>query len=129
MKESSFTLKELNVGLRPFGDIGRNTPYFLGLKNLKCGAHGLEELPEVVVPFEDDEWPFPQVMVLSQMVLVATSMAVFEVTDLETMATLHLFDQASQEPWEVADFGEFIVMTNGEEVWQRIEGSWERVED
>lgn len=119
MQEYSFTFKEgLVRGLREKAHNDRNRQALVTAQNLRATEYGLRELDSVTDPFDSGDWPFPQWIFCRRYTLLATAAGVYTV-NMTTYALTLAFTQASTSQWHVADYGTYILMTNGTNVWER----------
>jgi len=71
----------------------------------------------------DVEFPFPQVFVLTYVILVCTKDRIYEYKN--NTLELKLSNITPASTWTVADYGKFIVLTNGAELITKDAGSAE----
>lgn len=101
-------------GLRPSKNVAKNADYLEQLKNLKIGNNGLELKPEIVQPTSETiSWPFPQLIKLHKDFLVLNN------GEIEIVDKLGTFSFSNGLTWHWADFYDFVVLTNGNEVVYR----------
>jgi len=96
------------------------------LKNLRSSEFGLKPIEYMVYPFDDIfAWPFPQLFLLREFRLMATETAVYE-CDEDWNPTLVISGLETGDIWQVADFGKFLLLTNGSQLVQRngATGAW-----
>jgi len=89
------------------------------LKNLRSSEFGLKPVEQMTYPFDAVfAWPFPQMFVLRELRLMATETAIYE-CDEDWLPTLMISGLAMGDIWQIADFGKFLLMTNGSQFVQR----------
>lgn len=126
MREFQLVFDELGKGLRPSDRQVRNSNYMTELFNLRVSGTGLEPYIPVTDMFSgvalNYTWPFPQLVtmekyrILIDRDVIAGTDKVYEVASdlsltLIVSADYPTFGQGDR--WEVADFGEYVVLTNG----------------
>ena len=120
MREYSLTYDEgLSRGLRTSSHSGRNLKWLT-----KCvGAipefgviKALEELPNPIM-VSGEVWPYPQVFNLMLRTLVCASTEIFEYSGGSLTSVVS--GLAEGATWSVADFGEYIVLMNGQVIIER----------
>ena len=113
MREYTVTFDTgLANGLRPNPRNARNNEYLIALRGAIPYDGVLSSLPELPEPISvlNSQWPFPQLFHLRRMTLVGTESAIYEYkNDLLTL----LCNTVPGNTWSCADFGEYIVLTNG----------------
>ena len=99
------------------------------LKNLRPHEFGLRPVETITYPFDDVvfAYPFPQLFLLRELRLMATETAVYT-CDSSWSPTLAIGSLAAGGIWHVADFGDYILMTNGSQLVQRYgsTGAWSK---
>ena len=92
------------------------------LKNLRPHEFGLRPIEAMTYPFADVfAFPYPQMFLLRELRVMATETAVYE-CDSSWSPTLKLSGLVLGDVWQVADFGDFLLMTNGSQMVQRSAG-------
>ena len=113
MREYTVTFDTgLANGLRPNTRNARNNEYLMVLAGAIPYDGVLSSLPELPEPIQvlNAQWPFPQLFHLRRMTLVGTESALYEYKD----GVLNLLcNTVPGNTWSCADFGEYIVLTNG----------------
>jgi len=113
MREYTVTYDEgFANGLRPNPRNPRNSQFLVML----AGAipydkvlSSLDELPEPIQVL-NAEWPFPQLFHLRRMTLVCTLDKIYE---FKSGQLTLLCNTVVGNTWSCADFGEYIILTNG----------------
>lgn len=120
MREYSLNYDEgLGRGLRPSAHTGRNLKWLaecVGALPEKGVLKAVEELP-IPVAIAGAVWPYPQLFHLKLRTLVCTALNIYEYSSGST--TLVYTAGAEGTTWSVADFGEYLVLTNGQVVVER----------
>jgi hypothetical protein len=109
--------EELSRGLRSSKRSPRNTKFLV-----ECvGAVGMDKVLQVIEDLETDRvftdteildtFPFPQIFVLTSMIIVCGKTEIFEY-DGSTL-TSKISALATGQLWSVVDFYEFVYMSNG----------------
>lgn len=115
MKEFESRAVKLGVGLRPDKVNALQEPYLVECHNAAPYGEGLEPYEPLIalpsVPAVFCEWPFPQVFFTQSHKLYCTQTQVYTI-DSSWNYTL-VADVVGQYPWELMDFGTFVVLTNG----------------
>lgn len=131
----------LKNGLTPEENLHIKVPYMLACNGFRCGKSGLEayKLLDDPIPVTVDmhyTWPFPQFIVgeLYNILVVRDTVAgadyVYSVSDdhatVTLIATIDVATYGTGGLMEVADFGEYIFMTNGVTMiyWDVALGIW-----
>jgi hypothetical protein len=113
MREYTVTYNTgLGNGLRPNPRNPRNTQFLTMLAGAIPYDGVLSSLPELPAPIGalNAQWPFPQLFHLRRMTLVCTIDSIYEYSnDSLTLLCVAVPDTT----WSCADFGEYIVLTNG----------------
>ena len=107
-----------NNGLRPNPRNARNSQFLTMLAGAIPYDNVLSSLDELPVPVSiaGCSWPFPQLFHLRRMTLVASLDAIYEWKD----SSLSLLCNAvAGSTWSCADFGEYIILTNGSSLIER----------
>lgn len=115
MREYTVIFKEgLARGLRPSPQNARNEEFLYAVKGAIPEDGVLQSLPVLYNAFtlpEQCVFPYPQIFVLRKLVLVCTQMNIYE---LRSFGPNLLFSNAPPgATWSVADFGEYVILTNG----------------
>jgi hypothetical protein len=111
--------EQLGKGLRAKRTSPRQSVSIEELIGVRVGRAGLENRPSMTQPFSVDfQWPFPQLFHLEREWLLAYDHNVYRIDPVDWSKSL-LFGATSDMTWHVADFFDFIVMTNGAEVYVR----------
>jgi hypothetical protein len=113
MREYTVTYKEgLAKGLRPNERNPRNSQFLAALRGAIPYDDVISTLRALPDPISvlNAQWPFPQLFHLRRMTLVCDRTAIYEykagVLDL-------LCNTVAGDTWSHADFGEYIVLSNG----------------
>ena len=94
--------------------------------NLRPRATGLLPIVDITNPFSETiSWPFPQVLVGRNLSLLADTSAIYT-CDSSWATTVAISGIPVGSCWDWADFGDHLVMTNGERLIQRNghTGAW-----
>ena len=96
------------------------------LKNLRPHEFGLRPVEYMINPFDAVfAWPFPQMFLLRELRLMALETAIYECDNLWN-PTLVISGLLTGGVWQVADFGDYLLMTNGSQVVSRsATGVWD----
>ena len=97
------------------------------LKNMRPHEFGLRPVEAMTNPFtEVFAWPFPQMFLLRELRLMATETAIYE-CDSDWVPAIKLSGLVAGGVWQVADFGDYLLMTNGSQVVSRngATGVWD----
>jgi hypothetical protein len=120
MREYSLTYDEgLGRGLRNSRHSARNLKWLVecvGAVPRDGVLQALEELP-TPISVTGEVWPYPQVFHLMLRTLVCASTAIYEYEG--GSLTLMLGGISEGATWSVADFGEYIVLSNGQVIVER----------
>lgn len=113
MREYTTTYRAgLENGLRPNERNPRNLQFLSMLRGAipyDKVVSSLRELPDPI-SILNAQWPFPQLFHLRRMTLVAVEATIYEYKN----GTLTLLcNTVPGDSWSCADFGEYIVLTNG----------------
>lgn len=119
MKEYTVTYNVgLANGLRLNPRNPRNVQYLALLQGAIPYDNVLSTLPELPTPISiaNCAWPFPQLFHLRRMTLVCAESAIYELkgTNLELLC-----NTVAGSTWSCADFGEYIILTNGQSLIER----------
>lgn len=105
--------EELSRGLRPSKRLGRNNSYLISC----IGAVGrdkvlqvMDELTRVDTSVITDSFPYPQIFILTNMILVCGSQDIYELVSGSLDLKLHLDNPGST--WSVVDFFDYVYMSN-----------------
>lgn len=119
MREYTVAYKAgLGNGLRPTERNARNSQFLIALRGAipyDNVVSSLRELPDPISVL-NATWPFPQLFHLRRMTLICDRTAIYEYKN--GVLTL-LCNTVSGDTWSYADFGEYIVLTNGESLITR----------
>jgi hypothetical protein len=123
--EASFD-KGLLQGLRSEAIEPVNDQRLTALKNLRPHEFGLRPVEAMVNPFAATfAWPFPQMFLLRELRIMALETAIYE-CDSSWSPTEVLSGLTIGGVWQVADFGDYLLMTNGSQVVARSgAGVWD----
>jgi hypothetical protein len=115
MREYAVVFREgLAKGLRPSPQNARNNEFLYSAKGCIPEDGVLQSLPILYNTFtlpEQCKFPFPQIFVLRRLVLVCSETNIYE---LRSFGTELLYPSApAGATWSVADFGEYVLLTNG----------------
>ena len=104
-------------GLRPVTTMGMNQPWFVKAKGVRMGMGGLEPETQLTDPFNATTWPWPQVIVLMQaMVLGYSTELVMVDSSWEEFVLIDNLEPATF--WQAADFGDIVYLTNGQRTFR-----------
>lgn len=115
MREYAVVFQEgLAKGLRPSPQNARNLEFLYAVKGAIPEDGVLQSLPVLYNTFglpEQCRFPFPQIFVLRKLVLVCSETNIYEARSfgLELLFT----GVSAGSTWSVADFGDYIILTNG----------------
>lgn len=101
------------------------------LKNLRPNEFGLEPVVAITYPFDTEfSWPFPQMFLCRELRIMATETAIYE-CDSSWDPTVKLSGLTAGGIWHMADFGDYLLMTNGSQMVQRYgsNGIWSSFTD
>lgn len=119
MREYTVTYKDgLAHGLRPNERNPRNSQFLTALRGAipyDNVVSALRELPDPISTL-NAQWPFPQLFHLRRMTLVCDRSAIYEYKD---GSLILLCNTVTGDTWSCADFGEYIVLTNGQSLITR----------
>jgi len=120
MREFEFTFEEgLRKGLRNEGVEPFKDHRLVELKNLRPSEFGLRPVETLTNPFSATfVWPFPQMMLLRELRLMCTETAIYT-CDSSWSPTVAIDSLVAGGMWHVADFGQFVLLTNGSQIVQR----------
>ena len=125
MREFNYTMKKaLVVGLRST-DKNKRGRQALVQSNGAVPAEGalssVEELSEIDISTISPvpSFPYPQIFELNQLTLVCTETQIYELASDGVTLTLKLGSLTEGHVWSVADFHNFIMLTNGKQVVYR----------
>ena len=113
-KRLEFTIKakELARGLRPSKRVPRNSQFLISC-NGSVGKDGtLSALDEIIIIDTSDitdVFPFPQLFVLTNMIIVCSSTKIYEWTG----SLVEKLEVAAGSSWSVVDFYNYVYMSNG----------------
>ena len=111
--------KGLLTGLRSDAVEPEKEQRLVTLKNLRPSEFGLKPIESITNPFvEVFAFPFPQMFLLRELRLMATETAIYE-CDSAWSPTIKLSGLIAGGIWQVADFGEYLLMCNGAQVVSR----------
>lgn len=115
MREYAVVYKDgLAKGLRPSINNGRNEEFLYAAKGCIPEDGVLQSLPVLYNGFglpEQCAFPFPQIFVLRKLVLICAQRNIYELRSLGP--ELLYQDAPAGSTWTVADFGEYIILSNG----------------
>ena len=126
MREFGSVFEEgLRTGLRSEEVEPANKQRLVTLKNLRPGEFGLRPVETITNPFTAVfAWPFPQMFMLRELRIMALETAIYE-CDSSWTPTEAISGLLTGDVWQVADFGDFVLMTNGSQLVQRAyDGTW-----
>jgi len=133
MREFEATFdKGLLQGLRSEAIEPVNEQRLVTLKNLRPHDFGLRPVEEMTYPFSATysfTHPFPQLFLLRELRLMALETGIYT-CDSSWTPTLAIGSLTAGGIWQVADFGDFILMANGQQLVQRnYAGVWSTFAD
>lgn len=120
MREYSLTYDEgLQRGLRSSRHSSRNLKWLVESVGAVPEYGVLRALEELPTPIEvvGEVWPYPQIFHLMLRTLVCTSTAIYEYEGGSLTSVLSGISGGAT--WSVADFGEYVVLVNGQVVVER----------
>jgi len=104
--------EDLSQGLRPSKRLPRDNKYLvvcrgaIGRDGVLCTLEELERLATSVIT---DAFPYPQIFVLTNMVIVCGETKIYELVNNMLVEKLTVSAGAT---WSLVDFGEFVYMSN-----------------
>ena len=119
--------KGLTQGLRSEDIEPVREPKLVTLKNLRPNEFGLQPVEALTYPFGAVfAFPFPQMFLLRELRVMATETAIYECNS-SWVPTLKLSGLVAGGMWQVADFGDYVLLTNGSQVVSRngATGIWD----
>ena len=119
--------KGLTQGLRSEDIEPVKEPKLVTLKNLRPNEFGLQPVEALTYPFGAVfAFPFPQMFLLRELRVMATETAIYECNS-SWVPTLKLSGLVAGGMWQVADFGDYVLLTNGSQVVSRngATGIWD----
>ncbi len=116
MKDFDFPLKDfISKGLAP-NDNPRNNPLLvksIGAITYNNVLQSIEQFTRIdTSSMSGVVFPFPQIFVLSQLILICTKDEIYEYAD--GILVLKLGSLSSINTWDVADFKTYLYLTNGQ---------------
>lgn len=113
-KDFDFTIesKELARGLRPSKRVPRNSQYLVtcnGLTGKDGTLSAINELTRIDTSDITDAFPYPQIFVLTNMIIVCSSTKIYEWTG----SLVEKLEVAAGSSWAVAAFFEYAYLSNG----------------
>ena len=113
-KSFDFTIesKELARGLRPSKRVSRNSQYLVtcnGLTGKDGTLSALDELTRIDTSDITDAFPYPQIFVLTNMIIVCSSTKIYEWTGSLT----EKLEVVAGSSWAVVSFFDYVYMSNG----------------
>ena len=125
MREFNYTMrKALTVGLRATNKNKRGQQALV----LSTGAYpedgalgSIDSVSSIDISSIDPapEFPFPQIFELDQIMIVCTATQIYEYNEINATLALRLSGLTSACQWVVADFGNYLVLVNGDMVVYR----------
>jgi hypothetical protein len=127
--EASFD-KGFSQGLRSEAIEPVDNQRLVTLKNLRPHEFGLRPIVEMTNPFSATfAYPYPQMFLLRELRLMALETAIYT-CDSSWSPTVAISSLTTGGLWQVADFGDFLLMTNGSQIVQRAyNGVWSKFTD
>lgn len=110
--EITVKTKELSRGLRPSKRVPRNSQYLVtcaGAVGKDGTLSALDELTRIDTSVITDAFPYPQIFVLTNMIIVCSSTKIYEWTG----ALVEKLTVAAGSTWAVVDFYDYVYMSNG----------------
>lgn len=125
MREFNYTMKKaLVVGLRSTDKNKRGRQALAqsdGMVPVEGALSANEELTIVdistIIP--TPSFPYPQIFELAQITIVCTATQIYELEIDGTTLTLQIGSLIEGHVWSLADFGHFVMLTNGKQVIYR----------
>jgi len=113
--------EHLHKGLRVSPEQGRRDNWLAECYNFMVSEGGLKSYEAISQPFSqfDPEWPFPQIFWNSKIHILAYEDHIFTFTDENPDPQLVLDLESPSGPWEILDFYDYLVLTNGSEMFYR----------
>jgi len=125
MREFNYTMKKaLVVGLRKTDKNKRGRQALVqstGMVPVEGALSAIEALSEIdlSVISPAPEFPYPQLFELNQLTLVCTATQIYELESDGVTLTLKIDSLNEGHVWSVADFHNFLMLTNGKQVVYR----------
>ena len=115
MQEYTIKYEGFNQGLRPFWQGRRQQPLLLECLNAQPFQQTLQSIQPIISPVPQQEviFPFPQLVVLKEIFLLDRD-RIHRLSG--NFQSLDFFIVPEGESWQWADFGSFVLFTNGETV-------------
>lgn len=129
MKEFELQYKDLGVGLRRESRTVRNRAGLVSCYNLVPRETSLEPYSPISCPFSATvTWPFPQIFTLSKYNLYVLNGSLYSFDEDFNLTLLLIGPGWDAEPWHVADFGTYVIMSNTKGVmyYDVTAGLWKR---
>ncbi len=113
----SFSNEQLTAGLRKISANPKNSPFMVQLE----GMIGRDGILQALTELDSDElttaiadgFPFPQIFVLSNRILVCGQTQVYELTPGAPPTLALKVTVAAGNTWRLVDFVDYIFMSNG----------------
>lgn len=130
LRNGKFTInlraKDLAKGLRPYEDIPKNEHYMTDLSGLVAQdgmLKSLDTMTRIDTSVITDSFPYPQLFVLANRILVCGETKIYEYNG---SLTLKITASSSGDIWKAVDFFDYIYLTNGSVVIIRDskDGTW-----
>lgn len=121
----SFTIdaNQLSKGLRPSKLMPRNTKFLTECKGA-VGKDGVLQAGDELVRFDTTSisaiFPYPQIFVFTEMVIVCTATDIYEVV---SGVLTHKLTVAEGRTWSAVDYAEFVYLSNNKVSVTRSPGS------
>ena len=104
----------LSRGLRPSKRLPRNNPFLtenIGLVGRDDVLQGLDEITRIATATITDLFPFPQIFVFTNVIIVCSQNTIYEWVSGALVSKLAGLTRGST--WSAIDFYDFIYLTNG----------------
>ena len=111
-------------GLRPSKRASRDTGYLIeckGAVGYRGALQGLDALTRLATTAITDPFPYPQIFVFTNLIIVCGQTAIYEW--VSGSLTLRLGSLTAGSPWTAVDLYDFIYMSNGKVAVTRDPGS------
>lgn len=122
MQEFTYSIrKALVVGLRPSEQNKRGEQALVQAAGVFPREGALVSVePKTTIDISSispaPTWPFPQIFALKTGVIVCTETAIYEYDEISRNLTFRIGDLTPGSTWTVADFHNFLVLTNGQQL-------------
>ena len=109
-----YTSEQLQRGLRPVAEIPRNSNFLVtcdGAIGYHGSLQGIKDLVRMATTAITDGWPYPQIFVLPNVIVVCGQTKIYEwVSGALSAAKITV---TAGNPWSLAEFYDQLLLTNG----------------